>query len=198
MEHLDDLGRRQQHRPTPAGTLGERGQHLHPVARPEALGHASRAGLDRQLHQIGISAGGEHQLCRNELLATDRGDEHAARHGSVWARPQVVAQGRVGKADPEDHEIAVSQLGAGRQVTGGCVHRHQPLGAVQEQRTGQDREHMKPAPSAVRPLIQVASAGGGLGPPVEAAGEEESKLRGGWSSVARRCLIRAYPIKGVI
>jgi hypothetical protein len=25
-----------------------------------------------------------------------------------------------------------------------------------------------------------------------------STLRGGWSSVGRRCLIRAYPIKGVI
>ena len=52
-----------------------------------------------------------------------------------------MAQGRVGKVDPEDHQVAISQLGAGRQVTGGCVHRHQPLGAVQEQRTGQDREH---------------------------------------------------------
>jgi excisionase family DNA binding protein len=34
-----------------------------------------------------------------------------------------------------------------------------------------------------------------------AAGEQDwtgSRLRGGWSSVARRCLIRAYPIKGVI
>jgi hypothetical protein len=34
-----------------------------------------------------------------------------------------------------------------------------------------------------------------------AAGEQDwtgSTLRGGWSSVARRCLIRAYPIKGVI
>ena len=52
-----------------------------------------------------------------------------------------MAEGRVGKADPEDHEIAVAQLGTGGQVTGGRVHRHQPLGAIQEQRTGQDREH---------------------------------------------------------
>jgi hypothetical protein len=43
-------------------------------------------------------------------------------------------------------------------------------------------------------------AGGELEPPVAAAsaGWTVSTLRWGWSSVGRRCLIRAYPIKRVI
>src|SRR5918993_233986 len=43
-------------------------------------------------------------------------------------------------------------------------------------------------------------AGVGLRPPLAAAdsGWTESTLREGWSSVGRTCLIRAYPIKGVI
>jgi hypothetical protein len=43
-------------------------------------------------------------------------------------------------------------------------------------------------------------AGGELEPLVAAvnAGWTESRLRGGWSGVGRRCLIRAYPIKRVI
>jgi hypothetical protein len=36
---------------------------------------------------------------------------------------------------PDDHEIPSGQ------VTGGRVHRHQPVGVVQEQRAGQDGEH---------------------------------------------------------
>jgi hypothetical protein len=52
-----------------------------------------------------------------------------------------VPQRRVGQADSEDHEIPVPQSATGGEVTGGCVHRHQLLGAIQEQRPGQDREH---------------------------------------------------------
>jgi hypothetical protein len=56
------------------------------------------------------------------------------------------------------------------------------------------------APSAVRPLIQEAArrrwagaAGGGRGFRLDGV-----DAPWGWSSVGRRCLIRAYPIKGVI
>jgi hypothetical protein len=51
-----------------------------------------------------------------------------------------VPQRRIGQADPDDREVAAPQRRAGGKVTGGRVHRNQPLGAVEEQRAGQDGE----------------------------------------------------------
>jgi hypothetical protein len=91
------------------------------------------------------------------------------------------------------------QRRAGGQVAGGRVDRDQVLGPVQEERAGQDREHHESSAER-RAFIQVAARRRWPGPPVAAGGSSwtGSTLRGGWSSVGRRCLIRAYPIKGVI
>jgi hypothetical protein len=141
LEDLDDLGGWQQDdRPAPAGALGVGGQHLDAVAWPEALGHVSRVDLDRQLDQVGVAAGGEHDRRRDERLAPDRGAEHSPGQLEVGARPQVVPQSRGRQADPEDDEVLAPQGRARRQVAGGRVHRDQPLRAVEEQRPGQDGE----------------------------------------------------------
>jgi hypothetical protein len=138
---LDDLGGRQQDdRPAPAGALGVGGQHLHAVPGPQALGHVSRVDLDRQLHQIGIPAGGEDEPGRDERLAPDRCGQDPAGHLTVGAGPQVVPQRRGRQADPDDHEVPIPQGGAGGEVAGGRVHRDQPLRPVEEERAGQDRK----------------------------------------------------------
>jgi hypothetical protein len=83
---------------------------------------------------------------------------------------------------------------------GGRVHRDQPLGAVQEERAGQDREQDETRAergAAVDPGGRAQAVGWGrrwrLG--VQAG---QGRRSVGWSSVGGRCLIRAYPIKGVI
>jgi len=50
-----------------------------------------------------------------------------------------VAQGGGGQPDPHHHEVAVVEGGAGGQVAGGGVDGDQPLRAVQEDGTGEDR-----------------------------------------------------------
>ena len=85
MEHLHDLGRRQQHdRPTPAGTFGERGQHLHPVARPEALGHVSRAGW---------TGSSTRSASRLEASTSSAGTSSSRRTGAMSTRPGTARSG---------------------------------------------------------------------------------------------------------
>ena len=128
LEDLDDLGGRQQHdRPAPAGALGVGGQHLHAVAGPQPLGHVARVDLDRQLDQAGIPAGGEDDPGRDERLAPDGRGQDPAGHLALGPWLEVVAERGGRKADPDDHEIPILQRCAGGQVTGGRVHRSQPL-----------------------------------------------------------------------
>jgi hypothetical protein len=91
LEDLDDFGRRKQDdRAPPAGALGVGGEHLHPVARPQALGHVARVHLDRKLYQAGLPAGGEHELGGDQRIATHGSGQDPARYGPVGARSQVV------------------------------------------------------------------------------------------------------------
>jgi len=140
------------------------GQHLDGVAGPQALGHVARVDLDRQLDQGGVLAGGEDEAGRDERLAPDGGGEDPAGHLTVRARPQVVAERRRRKPDPDDHEITRPEGRPGGQVAGGRVHRDQPLGAVQEERAGQDGEQHEAGAerrAAIHPGGRAQAAGWG-------------------------------------
>jgi hypothetical protein len=71
--------------------------------------------------------------------------------------PEVVPQRRGWQAGPDDHEVSVLQGRAGGQVAGGRVHRDQPLRPVQKSAPARTASSTRPAPSTVRPLIQVAA-----------------------------------------
>lgn len=120
-------GWEQDDRPAPAGALGVGGEDLHAVARPQPLGHVALVDLDRQLDQVGLLAGGEHDPGRDERLATDGCGEDPTRHLLTGTRLQVVSQRRCGEADPDHDEVPFLQRCAGGQVVGGHVHGSQLL-----------------------------------------------------------------------